>query len=274
MELETARGATRIWRYLATGNYFDVLGVKPALGRFFHQSDDSHPGASPYVVLSYNTWRSKFAGDPGIVGKAIRINRLAYTVLGVAAADFHGTERWYWPEVWVPMMMEPQIEVGNPWLNNRDTWNTWVIGRLKPNVSAAQAEANLNTIAAEPARQYPASDAGLQFRLDKPGLMGNVIGGPAKEFTLGVLGLAALVLLAACTNLASLLTARTTDRQRELALRLAVGATRGRLIRQVLTETLILSVSGGLAGYGLAVLLAHALSHWRAPMDFPPYNSM
>lgn len=269
MELETENGPRRIWGYLATGNYFEVLGVKPVLGRFFHPSDDLHPGASPYVVLSYNSWRSEFGGDSEIVGKAIRINRLPYTVLGVAPPDFQGTERWYRPEVWIPMMMEPQIEVGNPWLGNRNTWNVWVIGRLKPNVSPAQAEANLNTIGAELARQYPLVDAGLEFKLAKPGLVGDLIGSPAKAFTLGVLGLAALVLLAACTNLASLLTARTTDRQRELAVRLAIGAGRGRIVRQVLTETLILSAIGGLAGYGLAVLLARALSHWRAPMDFP-----
>ncbi|HTV54010.1 MAG TPA: ABC transporter permease [Terriglobia bacterium] len=269
MELETSSGAQRIWGYLATGNYFDVLGVRPALGRFFHQSDDLHPGASPYVVLSYNAWRSTFGAGAGIVGKVVRINRMPYTVLGVAPPDFHGAERWYWPEVWVPMMMEPQIEVGDPWLNNRNTWNTWVIGRLKPNTSAGRAEADLNTIGAELARQYPLADSDLQFRLAKPGLVGDAIGGAAKAFTLGVLGLAALVLLAACTNLASLLTARTTDRQRELALRLAIGAGRGRIIRQVLTETGMLSAAGGAAGYVLALLLAHALTHWRAPMDFP-----
>jgi len=269
MELETGTGASRIWGYLATGNYFDVLGVKPALGRFFHQGDDVHPGASPYAVLSYNAWQSRFGADSGIVGTTIRINRLPFTVLGVATRDFHGTELFYWPEVWVPMMMEPQIEVGNAWLNNRSTWNTWVIGRLKPGVSAAQAEANLNTIAVELIREYPAENDGLAFSVAKPGLVGNMIGSPAKAFTLGVLLLAALVLLAACANLASLLAARTTDRQRELAIRLAIGAGRGRVIRQVLTEALMLSVAGGGSGFALAWFLSRALSQWRAPLDFP-----
>ena len=269
MELETGTGANRIWGYLATGNYFDVLGVKPALGRFFHQSDDLHPGASPYAVLSYAAWQSRFGADPGIAGKTIRINRFPFTVLGVAPPNFHGTELFYWPEVWVPMMMEPQIEVGNPWLDNRSTWNTWVIGRLKPSASPAQAEANLNTIAAELAREYPAENESLSFRLAEPGLVGSTIGSPAKAFTLGVLLLAALVLLTACANLASLLTARTADRQRELAIRLAVGAGRGRLIRQMLTEALVLSVAGGSAGFTLAWFLSRALSHWRAPLDFP-----
>jgi hypothetical protein len=203
MELESSSGATRIWGLLATGNYFDVLGVGPARGRLFHPADDLHPGASPYAVLSYSAWRGRFGGDPGIVGRTIRINRLPYTVLGVAPPDFHGTERWYWPEVWVPMMMEPQIEnyPDAGWLDNRSTWDTWVIGRLKPGTSRSQALANLNTLGIELAREHPDNDEGLQFKLANPGLAGDWIGGPAKAFTWGVLGLAALVLLAACANL-------------------------------------------------------------------------
>jgi predicted permease len=269
MELETGDGANRVWGYLATGNYFDLLGVKPTLGRFFHQSDDLHPGASPYVVLSYNAWQARFGSDTAIAGKTIRINRRTFTVLGVAPRDFHGTELFYWPEVWVPMMMEPQIEVGNPWLDERTTWNTWVIGRLKPDVSPAQAEAELNTLAVELTREHPAENAGLAFRLTRPGLVGDTLGGPTRAFTLGVLSLAALVLLAACANLASLLAARAADRQRELAVRLAIGASRGRIVRQMLTEALMLSAAGGGAGYGLAVVLSRALSRWHAPLDFP-----
>jgi predicted permease len=269
MELETAAGANRIWGYLATGNYFDVLGVKPALGRFFNQSEDLNPGASPFAVLSYSAWQSLFGADLGIVGKTIRINRSSYTVLGVAPPDFHGTEIFYWPQVWVPMMMEPQIEAGRPWLDNRNTWNTWAIGRLKPNVSLAQAEADLNAIAAELTRQYPNENESLAFRLAKPGLIGDFIGGPARASAVGLLALAALVLLAACANLASMLTARAADRQREIAIRLSIGAGRGRVVRQVLTETLVLSLAGGGAGYLLAAFLSQALSRWRAPMDFP-----
>ena len=269
MELETDRGANRIWGYLATGNYFDVLGVKPALGRFFKQSEDLHPGASPYAVLSYGSWQARFGGDPAIVGKTIRINRLPYTVFGVAPPAFHGTELFYWPEVWVPMMMEPQIEASNPWLDNRATWNTFVLGRLKPEVPSAQAEANLNSLAVEMTRQFPNENDGLHFKLTKPGLIGDLIGAPAKAFALGVLVLACLVLLAACTNLASMFTARATDRQRELAVRLAIGAGRGRVVGQVLTETLVLSLAGGGTGCVLASFLCSALSLWQAPMDFP-----
>ena len=268
MELETERGAERIWGYLATGNYFNVLGIKPALGRFFDQNDDVHPGASPYAVLSYGAWQSRFGGDPSIVGKTIRLNRLPYTVFGVAPPDFHGTELFYWPEVWVPMMMQPRIESSN-WLDDHGSSNTFVLGRLKPNVSPAEAEADLNALAVEMIRQFPDQNDGLHFKLAKPGLIGDMIGGPAKAFALGVLTLASLVLLAACTNLASMFTARATDRQRELAVRLAIGAGRGRVVRQVLTETLVLSLVGGGAGYLLASFISSALSRMRAPMDFP-----
>src|SRR5215472_10962340 len=268
MELETERGAERIWGYLATGNYFDVLGVKPALGRFFNQKDDVNPGASPYAVLSHGVWQSRFGGDPAIVGKTIRINRLPYTVFGVAPQDFHGTELFYWPEVWLPMMMQPRIESSN-WLDDHSSSNTFVLGRLKPNVSPAQAEADLNALAVEMIRQFPNQNDGLHFKLTKPGLIGDLIGGPARAFALGVLALASLVLLAACTNLASMFTARATDRQRELAVRLAIGAGRGRVVRQVLTETIVLSLAGGGAGYLLASFLASILSRLHAPMDFP-----
>ena len=271
MELESASGPTRIWGLLATGNYFDLLGIRPALGRFFHAAEDLLPRASPYVVLSDRAWRTRFGGDSTIVGKTIRINRLPYTVLGVAPASFRGTELWYWPDVWVPMMMEPQIEnhAGSGWLENRNTWNTWVIGRLKPGTSSAQALANLNAIAAQLAREHPNNNEGLQFKLAKPGLAGDYIGGPTKAFTLGVLSLASMVLLAACANLASLLAARAADRQREIAIRLSIGAGRARVLRQVLTETLLLSFAGGTAGCVLSLVLCRALSRWQAPLDFP-----
>jgi predicted permease len=268
MELETSNSAERIWGYLATGNYFDVLGLRPALGHFFTQSDDVHPGASPYAVLSYSAWQSRFGADPAIVGKTIHINRLPYTVFAVAPPGFHGTEIFYWPDVWVPMTMEPRVE-SRDWLEDRSTWNTFVVGRLKPNVSPAQAEADLNALAPEMIRQFPSENDGLHFKLTKPGMIGDLIGGPAKAFALGILALAALVLLAACTNLASMFTARAADRQRELAVRLAVGAGRNRVVRQVLTETLVLSLAGGAAGYLLASFISTALSHWRAPMEFP-----
>jgi predicted permease len=190
-------------------------------------------------------------------------------VLGVAPRGFHGTELFYRPEIWVPMMMEPQIEIGNNWLNERHTWNTWILGRLKPGISAAAATADLNRIANDLARRFPDSDHGLRLRLAQPGLVGSTLRGPVREFTMGVLLLAGLVLLAACTNLAGLMLARVTDRRREIAIRFSIGAGRGRVVRQLLTESVMLAAAGGVAGCALAVVLCRLLSRWRAPIDFP-----
>lgn len=269
MNFEHGGDPLRMWCYLATGNYFDLLGVKPALGRFFHQGDDLHPGASPYVVLSYATWQSRFGGDPRVVGSSVRVNGLSYTVLGVAPREFHGTELFYWPEVWIPMMMQPQVEVGNAWLDERSTWDTMMIGRVKPGVSRAQASADLNRIASDLARQYPQADKELRMRLSEPGFLGSGLRAPVEAFTGGLLILAALVLLTACSNIASLMLARITDRQRELAIRVSIGAGRIRIAAQLLTESLVVAFIGGLLGGALALAASKLLSGWRAPLDFP-----
>jgi predicted permease len=269
ISLEHSGNPSRVWGYLATGNYFDVLGVQPLLGRFFHQQDDLHPGASPYAVISYNTWQSRFGGDPNIAGSTVHINGLAYTVLGVAPRSFHGTELFYWPEVWVPMMMQPQIEAGKGWLDNRNTWDTWIVGRLKSGVSATRASEDLNRIAASVAQHFPEVNGGLQMKLAEPGLVGSTLRGPVQAFTGGVLLLAAIVLLTACSNLAGLTLARATDRQREIAIRFSVGAGRARIICQLLTESVVLALLGGAAGCALAALLSKLVSQWHAPVDFP-----
>jgi len=269
IDLEKGGTPVRTWGYLATGNYFDVLGVKPALGRFFHAEDDRHEGDAPFAVLSYDCWIGRFGGDPAVIGRAIRLNRTPFTIVGVAPKGFRGTELFYRPDIWVPMMMQPQIEVGNPWLENRNTLNTWIAGRLKPGVSAGAAEADLNAIAAQLAREYPQINEGLRLKLARPGLVGDVLGGPVRAFTVGVLALAGLVLLAACANLASVLAARAADRRRELAIRMAIGAARGRIVRQLLAETLLLALSGGAAGCALAFAASRALTAWQAPIDVP-----
>jgi predicted permease len=269
MSLDRDGRAMRVWGYLVSGNYFDVLGVKPAAGRFFHQSEDQPPSPSPLAVLSYDCWMGRFAGDPSIVGTTVHINGGAYQVLGVTPRGFIGTELFYRPEVWVPMTMEPQIEARQSWLNERRTQNAMLVGRLKPGVTVAGAEANLRSIAAALGREYPQSDAGMHPKLSQPGLVGDALGGPVRAFTLGVLLLAALTLLMACVNLAVVLTASGADRRRELAIRLSIGAGAGRLRRQVLTETLLLAAAGGLVGLALAFGAAGALSAWRLPVEVP-----
>jgi len=269
MNFERGGEPSRMWCYLATGNYFDVLGVKPALGRFFHQADDVRPGASAYVVLSYESWQGRFGGDWSVAGKSVRINGRPYTVMGVTPQGFHGTETFYWPEVWIPMMMEPQVEVGNPWLDIRSTWNTMMLGRLRPGINRTQAAEDLNRIADDLARQYPREDKGLRLRLAELGFMGSNLRQPIEAFTGGVLLLASLVLLTACSNLAGLMLARLSDRQKELAIRVSIGASRLRIVGQLLTESLVLAILGGAAGCATAIAACKLLSGWHAPVDFP-----
>src|SRR5262249_25833764 len=180
MALGESDRTRRVWGYLVTGNYFETLGIQPALGRFFTPAEDRHPGGSPYAVLSYACWQDRFGGDTAISGKSIRINNGTYTVLGVAPQGFQGTEVFYWPEIWVPMTMQPQIE-SNSWLNTRTTFNSWIAGRLKRGVNPGQAEANLKAIAAQLAREHVVNE-GMRLTLSAPGLAGSMLRQPAGAF--------------------------------------------------------------------------------------------
>ena len=245
--------------YAVTGNYFEMLGVQPQLGRFFQAADGHGPNSMPYLVLSYNLWRGAFNSDPGIVGTTVRLDKDQYTVVAVAPAHFHGTEQFVWPDYWIPF-----VNSGSDVLENRASVSLTVLGRLKPGVTPQQATENLDSIAAQLAKEYPKTDTGMPLRLVRPGLYaddGEVIG----RFLYGVTGLALLVLLAVCANLAILFAARASDRRRELALRVALGASRWRLVRQLMTEAMALSLLGGAAGLGLAGLLLGVLNQWHSP---------
>jgi predicted permease len=242
-----------------TGNYFDLLGVRPEAGRFFHEADEHGPGSAPYVVLSDALWRSGFHGDKRVVGTVVDLNRHPFTVVGVAPASFHGMERFVWPDYWMPMMNEEQVE-GWDSLHNRTSLTVTVIGRLRPGVMQQQATENLNAIASQLAKEYPETDDGQPLRLIHPGLWGDE-GDVIRGFLVSVTLLALLVLAAACANLASLFAARAADRSREIALRVALGSSRRRLVRQLLTEAVLVSLMGGTAGLAGTELLLRALSH-------------
>ena len=245
-----------------SGNYFDLLGVQPEVGRFFHAADEHGPDSAPYVVLSDGLWRSAFQADRGVMGTTVELNKHPFTVVGVTPARFHGMERFVWPDYWIPMVNEEQVHSRSDYLHNRTAITVTVIGRLKPGVTPQQATENLSAIAAQLAKEYPETDDGLPLRLIHPGLWGDD-GEVIRGFLYSVTLLALLVLGAACANLASLFAARTADRSRELALRVALGSSRGRLAQQLLTEAVVVSLMGGAAGLVSADLLLGVLNRWR-----------
>jgi len=256
------------WDYEVTGNYFDMLGVRPELGRFFHASQIHGVNSAPYVVLSDHYWRSRFQADPGVVGSIIELNQHPFTVIGVAPPSFHGTELFMWPDFWFPMVNAPEVN-GYSYLDKRENHGLEVIGMLKPGVTVAQAAQSLNAVAAQLAREYPMTDSEMGARLVRPGLLGDALGNTAVQFVGGILLLALLVLLAACVNLASIFAARATDRTRELAIRVAIGSSRWRVLRQVLAEAVLLSALGGAAGTLVSAELLRWLSEWRPIAEYP-----
>src|SRR6266436_9857597 len=244
--------------YAVTGNYFDLLGVQPEVGRFIEVSDDRGPKSAPYLVLSDNLWRTAFNADSGEIGTTVRLNKDSFTVVGVAPARFHGTEQFDWPDYFIPMVNSFEADFFH---NRTANWLT-VIGRLKSGVTPEQATENLNAIATQLAKEYPGTDTGVPLRLIHPGLQGDA-GDVIRGFLYSVTGLALLVLVAACANLASLFAARAADRSRELALRVALGASRWRLIRQLMTEAIVLSLLGGTAGLMTAGMLLGVMNRWQ-----------
>ena len=270
--VDTGGNPSSAWLYEASGNYFDELGIQPYLGRFFHASDERGPNSAPYIVLGYDYWRSHFQADRAVVDRTILVNKHPYTILGVAPRGFRGTELFFTPDFWVPLVDQGQIE-GSSDLNARGTRGTWLVGHLKPGVTPAQAIADLNSIAMYLVKTYPKDDDRVSFKLARPGLVGDMLGRPVRAFLTGLTLLAGLILLAACANLGSLFTARAADHSREIALRLALGSSRRRIVRQMLTEAVLVSLAGGVTGLIGAIVLLRWLSRWQ-PMANLPINSL
>jgi predicted permease len=232
-----------------SGNYFSGLGVKPLLGRLILPEEENQPGKQSVLVLGYSYWRKRFEGDPRVVGKQVLVNGRSATIVGVAPKEFHGT---YFPldmDAYMPLG-SVDFGVARNALTDRGSRNLFAIGRLKPGVSFSQAQASINVIAARLANQYPSTDKNVtvqiyreQFARPRP-LGSNLVPIIAGFF----LFLAGLLLLLACMNVANIVLARATVRQREMALRAALGAGNSRLIRQMLTETLLLGLLGGAGG--------------------------
>ena len=266
--IDTGANPSTAWPYLASGNYFDALGIQPCLGRFFHASDEKGMNSAPYVVLSYAYWHTHFLGDRSVVGRKVDINKHPFTIIGVAPPAFRGTELFFAPALWIPLVEAPTIN-GFDDLKYRGNHSPFVIGRLKPGVTPAQGVADLNAIGAWLSKTYPSDDEGITFSLARPGLIGDMLGGPARAFMAGLMLLAGLILLAACANLGSLFAARAADRAKEIALRLALGSRRALILRQILTEALLVSVAGGIAGLAGGVAILRLLSAWQPIPDVP-----
>jgi predicted permease len=265
-----ARENFRVYGYEATGNYFETLGIAPELGRFFTPAEDAKPGANPIVVISDRFWRSRFAADPQVIGRVVKINAYPFTVIGVAPPSFLGTELIVAADFWVPMSMELQIAPGRDWLRARGSQSVWTLGRLKPGVSRKQAEADLNRVARQLAQTYPNEvNPKAKFVLSRPGLVGNMLRGPITGFGVAFMIVAGMALLLACVNLAGMLLARASDRHREIGIRLAVGASRFQLLRQLMTESMLLALIGGLLGFAVAYGVCHLFSSWHPAFDIP-----
>jgi predicted permease len=264
-----ANGTTHpVWGYEVSGQYFEVLRIKPLLGRLLQRADDDHPGAAQVAVLSWVAWKNYFNSDPGIIGKTVRLDKQPYTVIGVTPQGFYGTEKFLQPDVFVPMSNEAQLEKFD-WLDMRTNHNVWAIARIKEGVNLAQVQADLNTVASRIARQFPKDEEGLSIKVVRPGLLGDTFGAPARAFLAGIMALAGIVLLAACANLGSLFAARTADRTRELAIRMAIGSSRWRILRQILTEAFLIALLGGLSASALGWAALSSLGAWHPPTSFP-----
>jgi predicted permease len=261
--------ARRVWGYMVSGNYFDLLGVSPFLGRLLHPDDDRLRDGSPFVVLSYACWKKNFGGDMNIVGTKVDVNGRPFTVLGVTQENFFGTELFFHPDVFFPIAMQKELEGGSGYLDIRSLSNLFLIGRLKPGVTMARAEAVLNSTAAQLSKEFPQDDEGMKITLTPPGLAGASVRTSAVGFASALFGVSCLVLLLTCANLASMLLARASDQRKQIAIRLAIGSTRGSLVRELLLDNLLLAVLGGIGGALLAVWINSAIAAWRPPVDMP-----
>jgi macrolide transport system ATP-binding/permease protein len=259
----------RLWGYVVTGNYFDVLGVKAVLGRALTPDDDRLPGAHPVTVLSYESWQRRFGANPAAVGKSVIVNGRSYEVVGVLPRGFYGTEIIAAPELWFPMSMQAEIEVGNSWLDKRGVENLFIQGRLRPGLSAQRAQAALDRVASQLEREFPEVNEGRRVTLSAPGFITAAMRGAVLGFTGLLMVVVAFVLLLACVNLANLLLARAAERRKEIAMRLALGASRLRLVWQLMAESMLLAAVSGAAGLLLAYWLVRAAAGLKPPVDVP-----
>jgi len=251
----------KIFGQLVSANYFDGLGVRAQLGRTFRPEEDGAPGAHPVMVISHAFWQRRFHSDAGVLGRTIEVNGATYTVVGVAAREFTSTAvNDPFAQFWVPLSMQEQLAPPRRWRDDAGDREVQVLGRLKPSVSLKSAEAEASLLVRQFARTFQERERTTAITLQHTAILGNTEDLRFQAVAAGVLLLVGLVLLVACANIANMLLARGAGRQREIGIRLAVGASRGRMIRHLLTESLVLSFCGGMAGLLLAAWSNRLLS--------------
>jgi predicted permease len=265
--LDTGENASRIWVYEVSGNYFDALGIQPYLGRLIHPSDEHGPNSAPYIVLTYAFWHTRFQDDRGVVGRVVQVNKHPFTIVGVTPPGFQGTLLFFSPAFFVPIVN--QYQDANALRARGSRWIFEVIGHLKEGVAPQKAAADLDSIGFYLEKTYPKDDGQMSFVLVRPSLYGDYAGRPVRAFMTGLMLLAGLILLAACANLGSLFAARAADRSREVALRLALGARPCRVLRQLFTEAILISLIGGAVGLLGGIWLLRGLSAWQPFSRYP-----
>jgi predicted permease len=256
---------------MVSGNLFALMGMEPTIGRAFRAEENQVPGRDAVVVLGRTMWEQEFGSDPGVLGRTVRINGNELTVIGVAPPAFSGMNQYVRSDFFVPLMMSPRLMSDPKFrsLEARDARNLTLKGRLKPGVSQAQAQTDLTAIAADLERAYPDTNKnrGLAVRTE---LQARIAQDPPDAMLIAMLSTLALaVLFVACANVAGLLTSRAPVRAREMALRLAIGAGRGRLIRQLITESLLIAVAGGVLGLAVGYAGMTLFRQIEIPTDLP-----
>ncbi len=260
----------RVWGMLTSANYFDVLGVRPILGRGFLPAEDERPGGAPVAVISYRLWQTHFAANPGIVGQTIEINQHAFSIVGVAPAVFQGSQTGLRSEIWIPIMMDAQLLPQGDLLHDHHYFWLIVLGRLKPGVAPEQAQEEMTLRLKREAKNYPEEHRGHDTVTVHP-LWRSPFG--ANQFLSMLLpmlmSIAGLVLLLACANVANLMLVRSVARRRELAIRMSLGASRWRLVRQLLVESLVLGLAGGVIALLITFWTAGTFMKFLPETDFP-----
>jgi predicted permease len=267
--LDTGDQPFRSWVQESSGNYFDGLGLQPYLGQFFHASDEHGPNSAPYIVLTYAFWHTRFHDDRGVIGRVVQLNKHPFTIIGVAQPGFHGTLLFFNTDFFVPIVNAPQLEPFDDLNARGNRWVFMALGHLKPGVTQAQAIADLNAISADLEKNYPKEDGRTSFTLARPGMYGDYVGKPVRQFLTGLMLLSGLILLGACANLGSLFAARAADRSREVALRLALGSSRKRILRGLFTEAVMIAIAGGGVGLIASGVLLGTLSTWHPIPRWP-----